>query len=42
MLARTLALYFFAKSGMSNCLAFKEKVQANPDMAFDLVMREEA
>ena len=42
MLARTLALYFFAKSGMSNCLAFKEKMQANPDMAFDLVMREEA
>ena len=29
MLARTLALYFFAKSGMSNCQAFKEKMQAN-------------
>lgn len=40
--ARRLAVYFFAKSGMSNCLAFKEKMQANPDMAFDLVMREEA
>ena len=35
---RTLALYFFAKSGMSNCQAFKEKMQANPDMVFDLVM----
>ena len=42
MLARTLALYSFAKSGMSNCQAFKEKMQANPGMAFDLVIRKEA
>ena len=42
LLARTIALYFFAKSGMSNCQAFKEKMQANPDMAFDLVMRKDA
>ena len=41
-LARTIALYFFAKSGMSNCQAFKEKMQANPNMAFDLVMRKDA
>ena len=41
LLARTIALYFFAKSCMSNCQAFKEKMQANPDMAFDLVMGKE-
>ena len=41
MLARTLALYFFAKSGMSSGQAFKEKMQANPDMVFDLVMGKE-
>ena len=42
MLTRTIAIYFFTKSGMSNCLAFKEKMQANPDRAFDLVMGKEA
>lgn len=41
MLARTLALYFFARSGMSNCQAFKEHIQANPTRAFNLVMRKE-
>ena len=42
MLARTLALFFFARSGMTNCQSFKESLQANPDRAFDLVMRNEA
>ena len=35
MLARTMALYFFSKSGMENCQAFKEEMQLNPDRVFD-------
>ena len=41
MLSWTLALFFFARSGMTNCQSFKESLQANPDKAFDLVMRNE-
>ena len=42
MLARTMALYFFSKSGMENCQAFKEEMQRNPDKVFDLVMGNDA
>ena len=41
MLARTMALYFFSKSGTENCQAFKEEMQLNPDRVFDLVMGNE-
>ena len=41
MLARTMALYFFSKSGTENCQAFKEEMQLNPDKVFDLVMGNE-
>ena len=41
MLARTMAPYFFSKSGMENCQAFKEEMKLNPDRVFDLVMGNE-
>ena len=31
--------FFFARSGMTKCQSFKESLKANPDKAFDLVMR---
>ena len=39
LLARTIVLYFFAKSGMSNCQAFKEKMQANLALLRPLCMK---
>jgi hypothetical protein len=39
LIARSAAFHFFAKSGMDNCQAFKEWLQANPKEVFKMDTR---